>query len=67
MAAPAPPRLLTWNPAQQRHLRGTATRAVRNLSQKGKFLAAAQAFEADETGKSVLRSFKTIAKHKPKE
>ena len=38
----------------------------RRLSQKEKFLAAAKAFEADETGKTFLRSFKTIAKHKPK-
>ena len=36
------------------------------LSQKEKFLAAAKKFEADETGETFLRSFKTIAKHKPK-
>lgn len=38
----------------------------RKLSQKEKFLAAAKEFEADETGKTFLGSFKTIAKHKPK-
>lgn len=36
------------------------------LSQKEKFLAAAKEFEADETGKTFLASFKTIAKRKPK-
>jgi len=36
------------------------------LSQKEKFLAAAKEFEADETGKTFLQSFKTIAKHNPK-
>jgi hypothetical protein len=36
------------------------------LSQKEKFMAAAKQFEADETGETFLRSFKTIAKHKPK-
>jgi hypothetical protein len=36
------------------------------LSQKEKFIAAAKEFEADETGDTFLRSFKTIAKHKPK-
>jgi hypothetical protein len=36
------------------------------LSQKEKFIAAAKEFEADETGKTFLRSFKAIAKHKPK-
>lgn len=36
------------------------------LSQKEKFIAAAREFEADETGKTFDRSFKTIAKHKPK-
>lgn len=35
------------------------------LSQKEKFLAAAKAFEADETGETFLASFKTIAGHKP--
>jgi hypothetical protein len=35
------------------------------LSQKEKFLAAAKEFEADETGKTFLQSFKAIAKHKP--
>ena len=34
------------------------------LSQKGKFLAAAKEFEADETGETFLRSFKAIAKPK---
>ncbi len=29
-------------------------------------MAAAQEFEADETGKSFLKSFKAIAKHMPK-
>jgi hypothetical protein len=32
------------------------------LSQKEKFIAAAKEFEADETGKTFLRSFKAIAK-----
>ena len=36
------------------------------LSQKEKFLAAAKEFEADETGKTFLRSFKAIAKPKAK-
>jgi hypothetical protein len=36
------------------------------LSQKDKFLAAAKEFEADETGETFLKSFKTIAKHAPK-
>jgi len=36
------------------------------LSQKEKFIAAAKEFETDETGETFLRSFKTIAKHKPK-
>jgi predicted Zn-dependent protease len=34
------------------------------LSQKEKFIAAAKEFEADETGKTFLASFKTIAKQK---
>jgi hypothetical protein len=34
------------------------------LSQKEKFIAAAKEFEADETGETFLRSFKTIAKPK---
>ena len=34
------------------------------LSQKEKFIAAAKAAEVDETGETVLRSFKAIAKHK---
>lgn len=34
------------------------------LSQKEKFIAAAKEFEADETGKTFLVSFKTIAKQK---
>ena len=34
------------------------------LSQKEKFIAAAKEFQADETGKTFLSSFKTIAKHK---
>jgi hypothetical protein len=37
------------------------------LSQKEKFLAAAQEFEAEQTGETFLRSFKTIAKRKPKD
>ena len=36
------------------------------LSQKEKFLAAAKEFEADETGKTFLQSFKAIAKPKTK-
>ena len=36
------------------------------LSQKEKFLAAAQEFEAEQTGETFLKSFKAIAKHKPK-
>lgn len=36
------------------------------LSQKEKFLAAAQEFEAEQTGETFLRSSKSIAKHKPK-
>jgi hypothetical protein len=36
------------------------------LSQKEKFIAAAKEFEADETGETFDRTFKTIAKHKPK-
>ncbi|HSS15177.1 MAG TPA: hypothetical protein VLL04_14860 [Rhizomicrobium sp.] len=36
------------------------------LSQKEKFLAAAKEFETDETGETFLKSFKTIAKRKPK-
>ena len=35
------------------------------LSQKQKFIAAAKAAEVDETGETFLRSFKTIATHKP--
>ena len=38
----------------------------RKLSQKEKFLAAAKEFEADETGKTFLGSFKAIAKPKNK-
>jgi hypothetical protein len=34
------------------------------LSQKEKFIAAAKEFEADETGKTFLTSFKKIAVHK---
>jgi hypothetical protein len=34
------------------------------LSQKEKFMAAAREFEADQTGETFLRSFKTIAKPK---
>ena len=34
------------------------------LSRKEKFIAAAKEFEADETGKTFDRAFKTIAKHK---
>lgn len=37
------------------------------LSQKEKFVAAAREFEADETGETFDRTFKTIAKHKPAE
>ena len=37
-----------------------------NLSQKEKFMEAAKMFEADETGETFDRTFKTIAKHKPK-
>ena len=36
------------------------------LSQKEKFIAAAHEFGADETGKTFLASFKTIAKAKVK-
>ena len=36
------------------------------LSQKEKFIVAAKEFEADETGKTFLASFKAIAGHKPK-
>ena len=36
------------------------------LSQKEKFLAAAKMFEADETGETFDRTFKTIATHKTK-
>jgi hypothetical protein len=36
------------------------------LSQKEKFMAAAQEFEAEQTGETFLRSFKTIAKPKAK-
>ena len=36
------------------------------LSQKEKFMAAAQEFETEQTGETFLRTFKTIAKHKPK-
>jgi hypothetical protein len=36
-------------------------------SQKEKFIAAAKEFEADETGETFDRTFKAIAKHKPKE
>ena len=36
------------------------------LSQKEKFIAAAKEFDADETGKTFLRSFKAIAKAKAK-
>jgi hypothetical protein len=36
------------------------------LSQKEKFIAAAKAAEVDETGETFDRTFKTIAKHKPK-
>jgi hypothetical protein len=35
------------------------------LSQKEKFIAAAKEFEADETGKTFLGTFKKIAAHKP--
>jgi hypothetical protein len=35
-------------------------------SQKERFLAAAKQFEVDETGETFDRTFKTIAKHKPK-
>jgi hypothetical protein len=38
----------------------------RKLSQKEKFLAAAKEFEADETGKTFMGSFKAIAKPKNK-
>jgi hypothetical protein len=34
------------------------------LSQKEKFIAAAKEFEADETGKTFLATFKKIAKTK---
>lgn len=34
------------------------------LSQQEKFIAAAKEFEADETGKKFLASFKAIAKKK---
>jgi hypothetical protein len=37
------------------------------LSQKEKFMAAAQEFEAEQTGETFLKSFKAIAKHKPKD
>ena len=33
---------------------------------KEKFTAAAQEFEDEQTGETFLRSFKAIAKHKPK-
>ena len=36
------------------------------LSQKEKFLAAAKEFEADETGKTFLKSFRTIVKPRGK-
>jgi hypothetical protein len=36
------------------------------LSQKEKFIAAAKEFEADETGKTFLASFKTIARQRAK-
>jgi hypothetical protein len=35
-------------------------------SQKERFLAAAKQFEVDETGETFDRTFKTIAKHKPR-
>jgi len=47
--------------AQAKRPKGYAT-----LSQKEKFLAAAKEFEVDETGKTFLKSFKTIATRKPK-
>jgi hypothetical protein len=34
------------------------------LSQKEKFIAAAREFQADETGKTFLASFKVVAKKK---
>jgi hypothetical protein len=36
------------------------------LSQKEKFMAAAQEFEAEQTGETFLTSFKKIALHRPK-
>lgn len=36
------------------------------LSQKQKFIAAAKAMEVDETGETFLRTFRKIAKTKPK-
>jgi hypothetical protein len=36
------------------------------LSQKEKFMAAAQEFEAEQTGETFLRTFKTIAVLKSK-
>lgn len=36
------------------------------LSPKERFLAAAKQFQVDETGETFDRTFKTIAKHKPK-
>jgi hypothetical protein len=36
------------------------------LGPKERFLAAAKQFEVDETGETFDRTFKTIAKHKPK-
>jgi len=41
-------------------------RLIERLSPKERFLAAAKQFEVDETGETFDRTFKIIAKHKPK-
>jgi hypothetical protein len=47
--------------------KGKRPKGYAKLSQQEKFIAAAKEFEADETGGTFLKSFKTIASHKPKE
>ena len=54
-------------PMPEKRKKAKRPKGYAKLSQKEKFLAAAKEFEADETGDTFLKSFKTIAKHKPKD
>jgi hypothetical protein len=53
-------------PMPEKRKKAKKPKGYAKLSQKEKFIAAAKEFEVDETGETFLKSFKTIANHKPK-